>query len=216
MKPGIPATIASVLTVVLTASLTFAAVAFAGLVILILLFRLGAAGSIDILFYRGIVLCGVAFILTTALVAYVGHVTKRVSLREAMAAGFLSLGLNLSFLVIAPVTLDRSISIFLLGYMAAHNDQSFTAGQMEAAFRNVYLDELKQIDRRMNEQRQSGNVHLSNGAYTISRQGMSVVTWARRIGWLFGVEQCLLDPQSSDRPCGTGSAVQHDVAGVRR
>jgi hypothetical protein len=168
------------------------------------------------LFYRGVVLCGLAFILTTTLAAYLGHATKRVSLREAIAAGFLSLGLNLSFLVIAPVTLDRSISIFILGYMAAHNDQSFTAEQVETVFRNVYLGELKQIDRRMNEQRQSGTVSLStDGAYTISPQGMSVVTWARRIGWVFGVEQCLLDPQSSDRPCGTGNTVQKGVAAVR-
>lgn len=180
------------LAILISACVTFAAAALIGLAILILLFKAGIAGGFDILFYRGVVLCGVAFVLTTALLAYLGHATGRASLRDAVAAGFLSLGLNLSFLVIAPVTFDRSLSVFILGYMAAHDGETFRTPEIEAAMRDVYVGELRQVERRMQEQLRSGNVIHSNGGYALSPQGLAFVTWARRIGWLFDVDPRLL------------------------
>src|SRR5882757_4522601 len=64
------------------ASLVFMAASFVGLVILVALFRLGVAGGMNILFYRGVLLCALAFVLTVALVAWVGHRSGRISLRE--------------------------------------------------------------------------------------------------------------------------------------
>jgi len=202
MNRTMPARIGALLGILLSAGVMFAAAALAGLVILVLLFRLGVAASIDILFYRGVVLCGVAFAITVALAAYVGHLTRRMSLRDAIAAGFLSVGLNLSVLVIAPVTVDRSISVFILGYMAVHDGQTFTAREIEDAFRDIYLGRLQQIERRMDEQRQSGNVVEANGAYTISPQGLSFIRLARRIGWLFGADPRLVD----QRPTGESAS----------
>ena len=141
-----------------SACLLFAAGAAAGMVLLIALFKLGVAGRIDILFYRGVVLCGFAFALTVALLIYVGRRTGRVSVRDAIAAGALSLGLNLSVLVIAPVTVDRSVSVFILGHMAAHEGRTFTAEQIETALHEVYFGDLRQVDRRMHEQLTSGNI----------------------------------------------------------
>src|SRR6476619_4287443 len=87
--------------------------------------------------------------LTVGLLAYAGRRTGRISLRDAIAAGALSLGLNLSVLVIAPVTVDRSVSVFILGHMAAHEGRTFTAGQIETALRDIYFGDLKQVDRRV-------------------------------------------------------------------
>src|SRR5258705_10226908 len=69
---------------------TFGAAAFAGLLVLLGLFWLGIAGGIDILFYRGVLLCALAFVVTIVLVAWIGRRCRRVSPREAIAAGFLS------------------------------------------------------------------------------------------------------------------------------
>ena len=121
----------------LGACLLFAIGAAAGMTVLVALFKLGVAAHIDILFYRGVVLCGIAFVLTVALLSYVGRLTGRASFHDAITAGFLSVGLNLSFLVIAPVTVDRSVSIFILGHMAAHDGKAFTTDQIEAALRDV-------------------------------------------------------------------------------
>jgi hypothetical protein len=185
------------------ASLIFMAATCAGVVILVALFRLGVAGSIDILFYRGILLCAFAFVLTLALVAWVGHQSGRISLREAVACGFLSLGVNLSVLVIAPVTLDRSVSIFILGHMAAHPGESFTTQDIETALRDGYFGRLRQVERRMNEQLRTGNVVRAGDTYTISPQGLGFVASARRIGALFGVDPRLIGAGDATPPAGT-------------
>jgi len=204
--------IGSLLATLAGATMIFALAAVAGLVILVLLFRFGVAANIDILFYRGVVLCAVAFVFTVALLAYIGHATGRLSFRDAIAAGFLSVGLNLSVLVIAPVTVDRSISVFILGYMAVHEDQAFTSRDIETAFRDIYVGRLQQIERRMDEQRQSGNVVETNGAYTISPQGLSFIRLARRIGWLFGADMRFVD----QRPAAESRQMSDSAAFPRR
>lgn len=182
----------------LSACLLFAIGAAAGMIVLVALFKLGVAAHIDILFYRGVVLCGIAFALTVALLTYVGRLTGRASFRDAIAAGFLSVGLNLSFLVIAPVTVDRSVSIFILGHMAAHDGKAFTTDQIEAALRDVYFGELRQVERRLLEQRTSGNISQTRDGYVISTQGVAFVKWARWVGALFDVDQRLLQPKPAN------------------
>jgi hypothetical protein len=176
----------------------FATGAAAGVAVLVALFKLGVAAHIDILFYRGVVLCGIAFALTIALLTYIGHVTGRVSFRDAIAAGALSLGLNLSILVIAPVTVDRSVSIFILGYMATHDGKTFTTEQIEAALRDVYFGELRQVERRMLEQQTSGNVQKTREGYVISTQGRTFVRWAGWVGALFDVDRRFLQPRPAN------------------
>jgi hypothetical protein len=179
----------------LGACVLFAIGAATGMVVLVALFKLGVAASVDILFYRGVVLCTIAFALTIALLTYIGRMTGRASFRDAIAAGFLSLGLNLSALVIAPVTVDRSVSIFILGYMAAHDGRTFTTDQIETALRDVYFGDLRQIERRMLEQQRSGNVSHTKEGYVISTQGLTFVRWARWVGALFDVDPRLIQPK---------------------
>jgi hypothetical protein len=196
---------AYVLKELLRASLLFSSGSIVGLATLVALFKLGVAAGIDILFYRGLVLCAVALLLTVALVAYVGQATHRASLRDAIAAGFLSLGINLSVLVIAPVTVDRSLSIFILGHMARHAGETFTASQIDAALRDIYLGQFRQVERRMQEQLKSGNVAQDGDGYTISRQGLAFIRTARLVGWMFDVDPRFVEgparPQLSKLKC---------------
>ena len=171
----------------------FAAAACAGLGILVALFWLGIAAGIDILFYRGLVLCVVAFAVTVILFGYLGHVTRRASWREAIAAGLLSLGVNVAFLIVVPVTVDRSITTFILSAMAARPEHTYTTRELEQMFTDEYVGRLRQIERRMHEQQVSGNVRGTDGGYAISPQGLSFVAWARRISWLFGTDRRLLE-----------------------
>jgi hypothetical protein len=192
---------------------TFGAAAFAGLLVLLGLFWLGIAEGIDILFYRGVLLCALAFVVTIVLVAWIGRRCGRVSSREAIAAGFLSLGLNLSALVIVPVTLDRSVSIFILGYMASHPDESFTTEEIEAALHHVYLGRLNQVERRLREQSLTGNIIHSERSYMVSPQGLAFVAFARRIGWLFDVDSRLM---SGDVPTKSAATKQGGEGGSER
>lgn len=177
------------------AVLVFGAAGSLGLVVLVALFKAGAASGIDILFYRGLVLCAVAFLAVTAGVAWAGKRTGLASLSDAIAAGCLSLGFNLAVLVILPVTVDRSISVFMLGYMAAGPGETYTPRDMEAAFQRIYLGDFQQIPRRLAEQERSGNLVRDGAGYRITAQGESFIRFSRRIGWLFDA-----DPRLASQP----------------
>jgi len=79
--------------------------------------------------------------------------------------------------------------------MAAHEGETFTAGQIETALRDIYFGDLKQVDRRVHEQLTSGNITRAGDGYVISPQGLAFVKWARRIGALFDVDPRLLQPR---------------------
>ena len=64
--------IRSLVATALNVGLMFAAAACAGLGILVALFWLGVAAGIDIMFYRGLVLCAVAFAVTAILFGWLG------------------------------------------------------------------------------------------------------------------------------------------------
>jgi hypothetical protein len=199
----------------LEAAAVFISAAAFGFALLVGLFKAGVLGQIDIVFYRGVALCIVACVLTMITVGWLGQRLGVATVRDAFAAGCLSFGLNLSFLVIAPVTVDRSISVFMIATMAAAPDRAVTTAEMDQAFRAQYLERMTQIDRRMKEQVTSGTIALENGAlengtYRITEKGLGFMRTARLVAWLFDTDPKLLNqppvptaPSLQARPSAT-------------
>lgn len=176
-----------------------------GFGLLVLAFRAGLFGALDILFYRGLMLIAIAAPVTFALVAFAVRRVATFTLRDAFTATILSVSLNLSFLVIVPVTVDRSISIFMLGYMANEPDRVFASDAMSAVFVSIYVDRNRQIARRLHEQSVSGNVAPVADGYRITDRGLAVVRVARLMAWLFDSHAGILPlPPGSDHGASTG------------
>ena len=171
-----------------------AAVAF-GFLAFALLFQAGLLSGLTILFYRGLALLLVAFALTLGASAALAGLLRGWSVRrrDALGACVLSLSLNLAFFVIFPVTVDRSISVFLLGRMAARPEEHFTAARARAVFEDVYLGQYRQIERRMAEQTVSGNVVRSGDGYVITAQGRAFVRLSGLVAALFRTDSRLVD-----------------------
>ncbi len=169
-----------------------AAVAF-GFVGFALLFRTDLLSGVTILFYRGLVLLMLAFGVTLGAMAVLAGPLRGwgVRRRDALGACVLSLSLNLSFLVIFPVTVDRSISVFLLGRMAAHPGEIVTAERARAEFEAVYLGQYRQIERRLAEQTATGNVAPSGAGFVITPQGDAFVRLCRLIAEVFRTDRRL-------------------------
>lgn len=184
------------------------AVAF-GFVCFALLFRADLLSGLTILFYRGLVLLMLAFGLGLCAMAALAGLLRGwgVRRRDALGACVLSLSLNLSFLVIFPVTVDRSISVFLLGRMAAHPGETFTADRARAEFEAVYLGRLRQIERRMAEQTASGTVAPAGAGYVITPQGLAFIRLSRLVAWAFRTDTRLVeggDPADAARTARAG------------
>jgi hypothetical protein len=193
------ATSGTILSATVETMILFGGAAVIGFVGLVALFKAGVLGQIDILFYRGAVLCCVAAVLVVAGLIGLQRLWPTLTVRDAVAAGCLSFGLNLSFLVVAPVTVDRSVSVFMISTMAATPEQAFTTADIDAAFRTHYLDRMAQIDRRMKEQVASGTMIEQDGRYRLTAKGLGFMGTARFVAWLFDTDTKLLDQPAQPR-----------------
>ncbi len=178
----------------------YAAAPLIGFAILAALFRSGLLAQISILFYRGLALIALAFVATLATVFMLARrgPIPGVRGRDAFSAAVLSLAFNLCFLVIFPVTIDRSVSVFVLGQMAAHADRAYSADQMTKVFSDVYVGEDHQIDRRLREQLLSGNVERIGAGYRISARGKAFIQTSKLIAWMFEGDTRFVSPSSVD------------------
>lgn len=183
----------------LAAAMLFGAAAALGFALLVLFFKAGLLVRIDILFYRGIILCAIAAVATMALVWFAATRWQFASVRDAIAAGVLSFGLNLSFLVVAPVTVDRSISVFILGYMATDPDKPMSVADLRDVFERRYLGDWRQVERRMEEQTVSGNVMRAGGGYVLTPRGKSFLTTSKIVAWMFDTDPRFVTQTKLDR-----------------
>ena len=163
--------------------------------VLVGLFKSGLLGAMTILFYRGVALVAVGGAVTFVLLAVAARFASRsLSARDAFAAAVLSASVNLSFLVVFPVTIDRSQTLFILGEMSTAPDQSFSPREVRNFFVGTYVDDYRQMDRRLQEQTISGNVEKTAQGYRITRQGQSVIDMSRAIAGLFDVDPRFINP----------------------
>ena len=175
-------------------ALLYAGALAGGFGIFVLLFQTDLWSGVTILFYRGLLLLVVAFLLTLGATVALSGLGRAWGLRrrDALGACVLSLSLNLSGFVILPVTVDRSVSVFLLGQMAAHPDESFDADRARAVFDAVYLGTFRQMERRLSEQTASGNVAATADGYVITPQGRAFIRFAGVVARLFRTDTRLI------------------------
>ena len=143
--------------------------------------------DMPILFYRGAVLAAVA----GGFAAFVGVlIGRRMGIPLlALPAGVVTAALALCFLVLFPVTIDRSVSVYLLATIDAQQADGIDRNALEAAFVKGYVRDLHAIDRRIAEQRASGNlVVAADGRLHLTAQGLRFVALSRRAAAWFGTD----------------------------
>jgi hypothetical protein len=176
----------------------FACATVLGFAMLVLLFRLNVLSGMHVIFYRGLVLIVASGILTLLVAVWATRKLK-LTAGAAFSAAVLSMSLNLTFLIVLPVTVDRSVSTFLLAYMAEHPDKAYTPAELTAVFDRIYMGDFQQVQRRMDEQTLSGNIALRGDGYVISPQGRAFIQSAKTVSWLFQTDPRLLAPDAATR-----------------
>lgn len=172
-----------------------------GFAIFALLFKLGLFAGVTMLFFRGLVLAALACLLTALLMlTLVRRGGFGLGARDAVNGAILSLAFNIAFLVVVPVTVDRSISVFILGAMNEQPTHVFSADEMSRLFTRVYVEDYREIDRRLVEQTATGNVEAEGTGYRISPRGRLFIRMSRGVSWLFGGDRRLADPPAALAP----------------
>ena len=167
-------------------------------VLFIFLFHTGLFAEMDILMYRGAL-----FVLITGAIAAVimgivrklwGFVTKR----DIILMFTIFCCLNMMFLTLVPVTVERSVSVFMLSYMEENSDQTFTEESVSEVFVEKYVDDYGAFEKRFHEQVETGTiVQNPDGSYSITESGKFVVKMFRVVTDWFGTDQELVYPNEN-------------------
>jgi hypothetical protein len=175
----------------LLATALFYAVALVLCALLFLaLLRSGAVGFSHILFYDGLWALAAGFAPLLVCLNRLKRLTPfraALSATEELSAALVASSLLCVFFVIGPVTVDRSISIFLLSRFDAA-EQGLSATEAREIFVARYVGDFDQIGRRLDEQERSGNLARNGERYALTPQGRAVMRSARSLSELFGAD----------------------------
>lgn len=159
-----------------------------GACLFVILLRCGAFAAIDVLFYRGV---AVLVVSGSLLIAILWILVRRLpeglglSARDAVGAAAMSFSLLLAAFVLGPVTVDRSVSIFILSQFDRAG-VPLTQQAARNAFITNYVDDWDQIGRRLREQEISGNHERTPQGWQLTSQGRVLMEAARAMSHLFG------------------------------
>lgn len=167
-----------------------------GTLLFIGLFHTQLFKSVDVLFYRGITLLLLSCaVMTTLLFLFkrsrYGHLF---TYRDILLSLVLIFSLNLVFFTHIPITADRSISVFMLGYMNNNSDKTISNQDMTNFFTNKYLYEYGAMNKRFNEQIVSGNIVQDDNGFKITKQGRQVMKIYAFVAKLFNIDNKIISP----------------------
>ncbi len=162
------------------------------------LFHTGLLKNMEVLMYRG-----VAFIVITGAVAAVimGVIRKFwgfITVRDIIMMFVIFCCVNMVFLTLIPVTVERSVSVFMLSYMEENSDQTFTEESVGEVFTSKYVEDYGAFEKRFEEQVVTGTIRQNeDGTYSITESGKFVVKMFRTIADWFDTDRRLVYPNEN-------------------
>ena len=159
----------------------------------LLLFRSPLFSSVRVLFYRGVLLLLISF-----LVFIFGYLILRrvIDLGEEtfLAALVLSFSLHLSFFVIFPVTFERSVTMFFLRQLASPTTASdscrgLTPQQAEETLMRDYIVGKNAVTKRVEEQKIIGFIDDRHSCLRITNRGKGFLDFARIVNKVYGIAE---------------------------
>lgn len=109
-------------------------------------------------------------------------------LQRGISTAIASCSLCAAFFVLVPVTIERSVSVFLLNHMndAAH---PLSLQALDRAMEEEYLCKSNAMAKRMEEQRIVGNVQFSAEGFYLSDKGKFLISALNVTGAAFNVPE---------------------------
>lgn len=100
---------------------------------------------------------------------------------------------NLLWLLVCIISLDRSLSVFILCYMDEYqNDMS--EDDIEEVFQEVFVEKYGMLERRFHEQIKTGNITCEEGKYRLTDRGRGFVKIFRKMSHIYNVDKRFTEP----------------------
>lgn len=169
-------------------------------IVFVLLFHTPILKELDVFFYRGVVLLFIASLFSFCIMLVAKKYLKKLELdiKDAFVVFFLFAGFTLGWFTLLPVTVERSVSVFMLSYMDQNDDAGITSDEFGDIFYDKYITDFGAFDKRFKEQLLSGNMEEAKDGegYVITDSGRFVVNMFRFCAELFGTEEWLVYPNN--------------------
>ena len=162
------------------------------------LFHTGLLKSMNVLMYRGI-----AFIVLTGLIAaivmgVIRKFWKFVTIRDIIMMFVIFCCVNTVLFTLVPVTVERSVSVFMLSYMDENSDKTFTQEDVGEIFTAKYVNDYGAFEKRFNEQVVTGTIKQNpDGTYSITDRGRFIVWGFRTCAEWFDTDRRLVHPNQN-------------------
>ena len=168
--------------------------------LLVLLVRLPLFSGISVLMYRGIILIVLASGMSVGLM-FAFKKLKKISwlgVKDAVLVFILCGSINMVFFTLVPVTVERSVSVFMLSYMDTYEDKTYTEEEISKIFIDKYVYEYEAFRKRFDEQLATGSIEENpDGSYSITSKGKFIVKLFRTVSDLFETDPRLVYPENT-------------------
>lgn len=173
--------------------LIFLSVYIVGSICFVGLFHTPVMDHMKVLMYRGIVLLIVSGILVAILLLLIRKcLYQRIEGKDIFIMVLMFCCVNMVLFTLIPVTVERSVSVFMLSYMSDHKEEAFTEEEIEKVFIQSYVEEFGAFEKRFFEQEITGTISEDKGNYYITKKGEKLVELFRFVGKIFGTDERLL------------------------
>lgn len=164
-------------------------------IIEIALTHLGLFDFIEIYFYKSIVILVVSAVIVIMAEVLTKKFWKKAffDFKDIFISFLLIMCINTVVLSFAVVSLDRSLSVFILSYMNESED-GFSEEEIEEVFQDVFVEQYGMLDRRFWEQLESGNIVEENGKYKLTSRGEFFVDMFKLVGNIYDVDDRFINP----------------------
>jgi len=158
----------------------------------ILMFHLPVRNIISIYTYYGLVALLIVTIIFSIImyIAYKKNILK-FDFKDYVITILICFSLNIFVFCMVPVTLERSISVFMLNEMM--NKKEYSKEEMEELFIDKYIYEYEAFKKRFEEQLYTGTIEKDGKNYNISEKGEIMVNCFKIIKRIYNVKGKILN-----------------------
>lgn len=162
------------------------------------LFHTALFKDMEVLMYRGIVFLMITGVVAGVIMGIIRKFWGFVTIRDIIMMFCIFCCVNMVFLTLIPVTVERSVSVFMLSYMQENKDQTFTEESVGEVFTTKYVEDYGAFEKRFEEQVVTGTiVQNEDGTYSITPKGEFVVEAFRTIAEWFDTDRRLVYPNEN-------------------
>lgn len=165
-------------------------------VLFVLLFHTPLFRNVDVFCYRGVILLIIAALFSGCLAWGGVCVFKKLEMdvKDVIAVFCIFSGITLGWFILIPVTVERSISVYMLSYMDENDSSEITSEEFGNIFYDSYIEDFGAFEKRFAEQEISGNIEAKNNGYVITDSGRFIVNLFRICANAFDTDKWLVYP----------------------